>query len=282
MNKTIKTISHGLMTLAVAGLGLALTPRVASADFLDFTVDETSVEGFGSSSLLVDKINGAYAEQIDLGAGTFEVSVYVNFTQYLANEGVNPVSSQLGVIGGDADEYGLYALVTAAGTFTGSGTEADPFLFSFTSANGEVWLDPDLDTTKALPGSGNAGDPIVLGGTGDDLLVMTASSLITSLSGGQLNTVTGGNYQLVFSDPTIVAPDGTAYWPDLPLFNLTAVNNGDFDDADVSDGVLSGDVSLTFQEQPAAVPEPATLTLFGLGLLSSGVAARRRRRNQKI
>jgi hypothetical protein len=279
MSRIRRVFVRSLVTLAIAGLGLAL-PATASADFLDFTVDEGAV-GAPTFPLILtaDILNGGYTETITFGAGgAFTASAVADFTAFRANEGSTGVFSQLDdpncvstatVLCSALPTYAIYAVFTSTGVAT-PGSDPDTTVFTGLTADVSLYLDRNQDTTKTTGGA--------TGNTGDDTLILSSSTLLEG--GGRLVPPGsegfpegGGTFSLVFGD-LLLSPFGQLYFPSMAGLSLTAISSGDFNFfTPTGTQTVTGDLSVGFQ----AVPEPLTLSLFGMTLLGTGIVARRRR-----
>ncbi len=259
-----------LLPLAIAAAIGGFSSQ-AAAEFLDFTVTETSVPGAGANVFVADKLNGGYTEFLGpTSATTFSAAAIATMGQFFKDEGTNtiPGGAQLNSFG--AAGYGMYAIFTATGNIVG------PNLFSGTTGSFYLYIDPDANTTNTsfLAAGSHLGLPSVDAGatSADDYLI---ASTTTSVFGtGNLNGPPGA-FDITFKD-FVLTPAGAGYFTSPVPFHMVVNINGDYDAfaTNPATGIsrVTGDVSAVFK-----VPEPGSLALMGLALAGLGMSQRRRK-----
>jgi len=285
--------------LVAAGVGLLLAPATASATvYADFTVDPTLTPLTTGDQFVADQINGRYQEDLKVltfdpgtGLGTFTTDAYWFAQGFSKNDGASPVTP--GVAGGYGTNYSLYAVFSSDGNFK---IDADGKQhFNGTSGTVSVYYDDNADTDWALPAdpaAAGAAGQVSLTNSSDDKLLAYSTSLVRA--NGNANPSdpndANGDFALVYNPFNLTGVDpfglvgGAAVGADFfvqPVpFYIQVILQGVFDNFNPT---AAGTVFTTGGVADAAfepVPEPATLTLLGLGLLGSSAAARRRRKAQ--
>lgn len=270
-------IRKTLIAFAITASFSASSGAMAQS-FPDFTVDESAISGALARTFTADKITGNYVEVITFSGsgtnGTFDVALKWNAGQFVGNNGTTVVSNQLGAV--TSNQYGLYALYQGSGTFsaTASGT-----VFNFNSGGSlSIFADSQSDTQFVQPTNGNIAFSTT--SSGDDVLI--AAGVPTSGQGRLDPTLTtcgaqGINCGSFGASSTIdLTAAGSEYFvAPNPFYNVSFQSGQLNNFTPIGTQVINGSLDVIFANAGNEVPEPATATMIGLGLLGLGLARRR-------
>jgi hypothetical protein len=269
--KAFSRISKFLLSVVAT---TAVFASVSASAAPVFTVFEGAVDGSIDNTVVADRINFTYESRINQTiaggslAGDDDFFTQVGFlSKGIYSNGAIPVPSQLNALealGG----YGIYGLFEITGE-SDLNAGGDGIKATFNTLTMTLWVDQNSNTDIAIGASG-----VVTGDTADDRLLVTytlqigEANVFGGLANGDFDTIL--NMTLTdFGREFFVDPD-PFYTLENFGGNIQTISGGSLTEDFVADASGGG------LELFVRVPEPATVAMFGLGLLGLGLSRRRK------
>jgi len=268
-NVVARSVKAARMSVVVGALSL-LASQNAQAVPLVVTFDPSGA-GLGGAITPFQSItqNGLDAARAVIKSdGSFTETGVLRFDVF------NDPSSAPISTSGLGSTYGLYLTFTATGNLVGfnPANPSAPSSGTFTSISYSLIGDPGHQDT--LSAAKITAKPVLTDVGGNDIVLATGGSLLaTSVSVNSLGIPTAS---VVLS----MTQAGTSFFkapPDVNLFAASFTNSpGTFEFAAGANGTTILAITGAFNNNFDKVPEPASIAIFGAGLLGLGLLGRRR------